>query len=228
MQRYIVALQEWLNLWRLTIAAHKCSYTIYLGKLPDLIQDQTLKLTLYGERIPLDHNPKYLGITLDRNLSFGPHVDNIRRKCLRLLDILKCLSYKNWSANIDQQLTVYKTLIRSCMEYAPPLSLISTSNISRLQGVQYQALRIIYKAPLKSSSTDLHNKAKISTVNIRLNYLSKKYLTKAIYTNNELINILIVNRNSTQDPSPPTLLDIMGFAGSGASVTPQKGLAVQG
>jgi len=114
------------------------------------------------------------------------------------------------------------------MEYAPPLSLISTSNISKLQGVQYQALRIIYKAPLKSSSTDLHNKAKISTVNIRLNYLSKKYLTKAIYTNNELINILIVNRNSTQDPSTPTLLDIMGFAGSGASVTPQKGLAVQG
>ena len=93
MQRYIVALQEWLNLWRLTIAAHKCSYTIYLGKLPDLIQDQTLKLTLYGERIPLDHNPKYLGITLDRNLSFGPHVENVRRKCLSLLDILKCLFY---------------------------------------------------------------------------------------------------------------------------------------
>jgi hypothetical protein len=108
-------------------------------KLPDLIQDQTLKLMLYGERILLDHNPKYLGITLDRNLSFGPYVDIIRLKCFRLLDILKCLSYKNWSANTDQQLTVYKTLIRS-------LSLISTSNISKLQGVQYQALRIIYKA----------------------------------------------------------------------------------
>ncbi len=109
------------------------------------------------------------------------------------------------------------------MEFAPPLSLISTSNISKLQGVQYQALRIIYKTSLKASSTDLHNRAKLSTVNIRLNYL-----TKAINTNNELINILIVNRNSTQDPSTPTLLDIMGFAGSGASVTPQKGLAVQG
>ena len=32
---------------------------------------------------------------------------------LRILDILKCLPYKNWSANIDQQLTVYKTLIRT-------------------------------------------------------------------------------------------------------------------
>ena len=84
------------------------------------------------------------------------------------------------------------------------------------------------KARLKASSTDLHNRAKLSTVNIRLNYLTKKYLTKAINTNNELINILIVNRNSTQDPLTPTLLDIMGFTGSGASVTPQKGLAVQG
>ncbi len=84
------------------------------------------------------------------------------------------------------------------------------------------------QGPLKASNTDLHNKAKISTVNIRPNYLSKKYLTKAINTNNELINILIVNRNSTLDPLTTTLLDIMGLAGSGASVTPQKGLAVKG
>jgi len=116
------------------------------------------------------------------------------------------------------------------MEYAPPLSLIFTSNISKLQGFQYQALRIIYiyKAPLKASSTDLHNKAKTSTVNIRLSYLSKKYLTKAINTNNEFINILIVNCNSTKDLLTPTLQDIMGFAGSGASVTSQEGLAIQG
>ena len=58
LQRYISALQDSLNLLRLTIAAHKCSFTIYLGKLPLLIKDQTLFLTLYIEKIPLDHNPK--------------------------------------------------------------------------------------------------------------------------------------------------------------------------
>ncbi len=151
MQRYIYTLQEWLNLWRLTIAPHKCSFNIYIGKLPTAIQNQSQKLTLYGEKIPLDSNPKYLGVTLDRNFNFNIHTDIIRLKCLKLLNILKSLSYKSWSANINQQLTIYKTLIRSCMEYAPPFFLISPVNIAKLQSIQYHALRIIYKAPKKTS-----------------------------------------------------------------------------
>ncbi len=36
-----------------------------------------------------------------------------RQEFLNLLKTLKSLSYKSWSASIDQQLSVYKTLIRS-------------------------------------------------------------------------------------------------------------------
>ncbi len=46
----IIALQEWLNLWRLTFASHKYSFTIYHDKLSTLIQDQPLVLTLYGDK----------------------------------------------------------------------------------------------------------------------------------------------------------------------------------
>lgn len=51
MRIYICALQDWLNPW-LSIAAHTCSFTNDLSwKSPWLIQDQTLKLTLYEEQI---------------------------------------------------------------------------------------------------------------------------------------------------------------------------------
>jgi hypothetical protein len=222
MQRYIYALQEWLNLWRLTIAAHKCSFSIYLGKLPAMIQNQSLTLTLYGEKIPLDSHPKYLGVTLDRNFNFNHHTDIIRLKCLKLLNILKSLSYKSWSANIDQQLTVYKTLIRSCMEYAPPLSLISSVNIAKLQGIQYQALRIIFKAPIKTSSTELHNKAKLNQIKVRLTNLSHKYLVKAINTNNELILNLLRNYNYNHTSDTTSLLNLMGIDGLRATIASQK------
>jgi len=96
------------------------------------------------------------------------------------------------------------------MEYAPPLFLISPVNIAKLQGIQYQALRIIYKAPIKTSSTELHSKAKINQMKVRLTNLSNKYIVKAINTNNEIILYLLENYH-TSDTTP--LLTLMGIDG---------------
>ncbi len=63
---------------------------------------------LYGEKIPLDSNPKYLGVTLDRNFNFNHHTDIIRLNCLKLLNI----SLKPFVQIMVRQLAVYKTLIR--------------------------------------------------------------------------------------------------------------------
>ena len=59
------------------------------------------------------------------------------------------------------------------------------------QGVQYQALRIIYKAPIKTSSKEMHTKANIETMNERLTNLSKSYLRRAISNDNKLISKLV-------------------------------------
>ncbi len=136
----------------LIMAAHKFSFSVYLGNV--LIRDNTLQLIImYSEPISMDVNPKYSGVFLDKRLTFNHHTNVVRQKCIKLLKILKCLAYKNWSLSTDEQLTVYKLLIRSCMDYAAPLTLLSNANIRLLQGVQYQALRIIFKAPYMTSSS---------------------------------------------------------------------------
>jgi hypothetical protein len=117
-------------------------------------------LQTLSKSIPMDQHPKYLGVNLDRRIAFNYHTTIIRQKCLKLLNILKSLAYKSWSVSPTEQLTVYKLLIRSCMEYAAPLTILSNANIKLLQGVQHQALRIIFKAPLIASSAELHAKAK--------------------------------------------------------------------
>ena len=97
------------------------------------------------------------------------------------------------------------------MEYATPLTLVSSSYVSKIQGIQYRALRIIFNAPLKASSTEL---AQLDTMHTRLTNLSKKYLDKVIYNDNEIICVLISNRSSlieSTDSNMKTLLNIMGF-----------------
>ncbi len=111
MQKYLRSLETWLNSWRLIMAAHKCSFSTYLGNVPILIRDNTLQLMMYSEPIPMDQHPKYLGVNLDRRIAFNYHTTIIRQKCLKLLNILKSLAYKSWSVSPTEQLTVYKLLI---------------------------------------------------------------------------------------------------------------------
>jgi hypothetical protein len=118
---------------------------------------------MYSEPIPMDVNPKYLGVSLDRRLTFNHHTNVVRQKCIKLMNILKCLAYKNWSLSTNEQLTVYKLLIRSCMDYAAPLT------------------------PYMTSSSELHAKAGIESIKQRLMGLSKKYVERATKVSNALI-----------------------------------------
>ena len=152
---------------------------------------------MFNERIPIDNNPRYLGVTLDHKLKFKEHTKNIHQKCTRLLNILRNLTNKKWALDTNQQLTVYKALIRSCMEYTAPLLQSNKDNIKKLNGIQYRALKIIFKAPLGASSTELHTKGNIEKVKERLAKLSNNYARKTLKTGNELLSDLIQNHEHT-------------------------------
>ena len=188
MQMYIKNLEIWFNKWRLQLSAKKCSYNIYKkGNLPINIKNNTLSLKLFNCILNLDKKPLYLGANLDSQLNFKNHADIIKKKCLKSLNVLTNLSYKNWSLSIEEKLTVYKCLIRSKMEYTAPTLLMSKYFMQQMQGVQYRALKIILKKGYKTSSTYLHSTAKIETIEERFKKISINYLNNAILNKNPLI-----------------------------------------
>ena len=79
------------------------------------------------------------------------------------------------------------------MEYAPPIFLMSDSNVKQLSGIQYQALRIILNQPLKVSSTEMHRKSKLETFDNRLKKLSLNYFKSIQFYENELMMKLLRN-----------------------------------
>lgn len=125
---------------------------------------------------------------MDRKLTFAKHTNNIKQKCLKLLNILKCLSYKKWALKTSQQIVVYKALIRSCMEYAPPVLLQSRNNISTLQIIQNKALRIILKVPYRTATSDLHTRTGVEMMDTRIKRLNSNYWKNCVRYNNEFNN----------------------------------------
>jgi hypothetical protein len=54
-------------------------------------------IKLYQQRLTYVSNPKFLGITFDENLKFEKHVEQIKESSISRLNILKILTYSNWS-----------------------------------------------------------------------------------------------------------------------------------
>ncbi|RNA43824.1 RNA-directed DNA polymerase from mobile element jockey-like [Brachionus plicatilis] len=181
MQRYLKSIEDWFNKWRKTKAGKKCSFKIYSkGPIPKELSSGEFKLFIFNEAIPVNHNPKYLGINLDRNLNFKYHTELVREKLFKLLNIIKCLTFKKWSLSTERLINVYKVLIRSTMEYVPQLLLVNGENIERLHGVQYKALQILLKESPRCSNLFIHHLSQIETIHDRIYSLSEKYFEKNI------------------------------------------------
>jgi hypothetical protein len=87
MNRYLKSLEVWLNDWRMSIAANKCSFTIYSRKIPKMLTNGEFKLEIYGKPIPINHSPRYLGVLIDNHLNLNNHIKNLSEKCF--LEMLK-------------------------------------------------------------------------------------------------------------------------------------------
>ena len=123
---------------RLTLNVKKTKYTIF-G-----LRSQTKHLrehVLFIDNIKIDrvHTYKYLGITLDANLTYKKHLENVIKtvsyKALLLAKMRKYISQ-------DISLRIYKTMILPVMEYGDILyDGAGKKLIGKLQTLQNRCLR---------------------------------------------------------------------------------------
>jgi hypothetical protein len=74
---------------------------------------------LSGRNIPFENHAKYLGVILDRKITWRLHLETIEAKAFRtFLRVCSILKSDELKANI--KLTLHKALIRSIMTYACP------------------------------------------------------------------------------------------------------------
>ena len=74
-------------------------------------------LSIYGTRIPVKDEARFLGLIFDRKLSFLPHIKDLKCRCQNALNALKVLSNKEWGGTSDTLLNLYRSLVRSKLDY---------------------------------------------------------------------------------------------------------------
>ena len=114
--------------------------------------------------IPLNKNPKILGVTFSSHFTFSPHINNITAKATSHLQLLKATSGQDWGDKETLRLT-YNVFVKPVITYTAPLWFPSTkpdsASMARLQRIQNAAMRIITGAHKMSSVDHLLTKTEL-------------------------------------------------------------------
>ena len=133
-------------------------------------------LTLYGAPIPVVQEYKYLGLIFDNKLSFILHIEYLKAKCLKSLNILKVWSHTAWGADRTTLLQVYRSLIRSKLNYGSIVyGPARKSYLAMLDPTHHQGLRLAIGEFRTSPTASLYVEADDLSFNTRREKLSPTF-----------------------------------------------------
>ncbi|KAJ8913997.1 hypothetical protein NQ315_012020 [Exocentrus adspersus] len=154
LQRATDELEEWCNRWKVAINADKSTGIIFTRRPT---QRRAQEVTINGEAIQLSNNVKYLGVHLDRTMTWGHHVAETIRKAKIARARLYPLLCGESRLNLRNKLLLIKSIIQPQLTYASTAwGHACKTHLKRIQAVENIALRTAVSAPWFVRNRDLH------------------------------------------------------------------------
>ena len=121
-----------------------------------------------GALLKKEENPTYLGVKLDKQLRMTEHINNIKEKASKRLNMVKRLASTTWGADKSTLRQLYLGYVRSTMDNCLPLQAIASEHITTsLDRVQNQGLRFICGGMRTTPTAACEIDANIEPLNIR-------------------------------------------------------------
>ena len=149
---------EWLRANKISLNAGKTELVIFRSKNKRITKKLNFRIS--GQKIKICNKTKYLGIILDENLTFKPHLDKLKLKLNRGNCLLSKIRYYVQAGLLR---TIYYALFDSHLRYGSQIwgQLNNNQDIEKIKITQNKALRIInFKGPLENAD-ELYKNSKI-------------------------------------------------------------------
>ena len=133
--------------------------------------------------LKLDNDPiqfvteaNFLGLIWDTKYTFEPHIKYLKARCQKSLNILKVLSRTEWGADWTTLLKVYRSLLRSQLDYGCIVygSAFKTA-LAKLDPVHNQGLRLSLGAFRSSPVESMYVEAREPPLETRREKLALQY-----------------------------------------------------
>ena len=128
-QRSIFKVCNWCEEYGFKISRTKSAAVLFTRKHDPVPFSLILR---DGTRLQMKNEYKYLGLTFQRNGSYSKHVQNVSAKCRARLNVIRMLKGTYWGAGKRSLLTVYRSLVRSVIEYGMEAYFFTSPSLLKL------------------------------------------------------------------------------------------------
>ena len=116
---------------------------------------------------------------MTKKLNFIPHINYIKTKCNKALQLLHVIAHTNWGADKNTLLKLYRSLIRSKIDYCCFIyQSARKSYLKSLNPIYHTGLRLALGAFKTTPVESLYAEANEPPPKLRCNNLALKYYTK--------------------------------------------------
>jgi hypothetical protein len=150
LQNHLNKLSKWCNTWKIKVNKLKSTHVIFTLRPKDCPE-----VSFNNSVIPHSREAKYLGLLLDRRLTWDSHLKSKRKQLNSRLHLIRTLLKSNM--NLSNPLLLYKSLLQPIWSFDIALwGTAKPSNLRTIQAFQSICLRIVTKAPWYVSNAALH------------------------------------------------------------------------
>ena len=154
LQRALQELYAWTQRWKITVNTNKSTIIIFTRRLLPNIP----RFRFGPHLLNFNDSVKYLGVILDKRLTFRQH---IKRKCNQRISLLYPLLHSP-ILPLRTRIILYNSLIRSAMTYAG--SVYHHAAKCHLQIIQNRCIRIITGHERSTRISQLHDDTGLPTI----------------------------------------------------------------
>jgi hypothetical protein len=182
-------LERWLRDWRIAINVSKSTMVFFVKTVRR--NQKPRKVQFLGEPIQWVETARYLGVTLDTQLTWSAHVNQVGKKSAQRLGVLGPLLNRRSGLSDRNGVLLYKQLIRRMMDYACPIRRSAArSHVWKLQVLQSKFLCIATNAPWYFSNRQIHEDLGIPFFADHIRALTESFDSKLADAGNPLVQQL--------------------------------------
>lgn len=185
-QEHIHLIDNWLKNWKIKVNSTKSTqvtFTLRRETCPPVRLDNT--------EIPQTNSVRYLGLHLDRRLTWAHHIKCKRLQLNSRLKLLHRLLNSKSPISTKHKLILYKSLLRPIWTYGIQLfGTAKKSNLNKLQAFQSKLLRLITGAPAYVNNRTLHHDLNIPFIDDIAKKLYRNFHDRTHHHTNALIEQL--------------------------------------
>lgn len=175
LEKYGKQIQRYFTRWKISVNSTKTQSIFFTKRRTRQIPNRNLNI--FGNEIEWEPDSvKYLGVMLDKKLTFRDHTLHVLRKSNTAVKTLYSLLNRKSKLMKDCKILLYKVAIRPIVTYAAPaINLMATFHKNKLQVSQNRLIKMILDLPWRTSTNQIHEETGMEKMTEFMNKLTQDF-----------------------------------------------------